>query len=167
MQRFDFPTVGDQPLSQEVEELGVGGLATEEAEVARGVHEAGAEMVMPQAVSEHAGGDGVVLGDPIRQRDAAFTFRGVGLQFIFGGDLVEHAEAGGKHLGQGFHRVATFLDESRGGLGLMCADPHLAEFRHGGDALVEDGELASQFRQLLGFFGGGDFAADAFEGVRG
>ena len=55
------------------------GLAAHKAKVAGGIHEPRAEMIMPKAIGQHAGGDGVVLGDPISQGYPAFPFVGIGL----------------------------------------------------------------------------------------
>ena len=166
VQGFQFPAVGDKSLREEVEELRVRRLAAHEAEVARGVDEAGAEVVMPQAIREHAGGDGVVLGDPLGQGHAAFAFARVGLQGVRLGDEVQHGETGWDDLGSRLGGVAAFLDEGRFGFGLMGADPGGGELGHRGDALVDVGELAAEGAELLGFGGRGHFLADAFEGVR-
>ena len=122
---------------------------------------------MPETIGQHAGGDGVVAGDPFGQGHAAFPFAGVGLQGVGLGDEVQDGEASWDDLGGRLGGVAAFLDEGRRGLGLVGADPGGGEFRHRGDALVDDGELAAERTELFGFGGRGDFLADAFEGVRG
>ena len=123
-------------------------------------------MVVPKAIGQDAGGDRVVLGDPVGQGDAAFAFAGVDLQRVGLRDEVEHRKAGRGYLGGRLGGVAPFLHEGGLGLDLMRADPGDGKLRHRGDALVDDGELASQHAELLGFGGRGDFLPHAFVGVR-
>ena len=143
------------------------GLAAEKAQVARGVHESGTEVVMPEAIREHAGGNGVVLGNPVSQRDAAFAFAGVGLECIGLRDEVEYGETGRDDLTGGLGGVAALVDKGEFGFGLVCADPGRGHLRYGGDALIDVGEVATEQAEALGFIGCGDLLADAFKSVGG
>ena len=165
MQRLDLPAAGDEPSGEEVQQLGVGGLAAHEAEVARGVHEADTEVVMPEAVREDAGGDRIILRDPVGQGHATFAFVGVDLERVGLGHEVEHAEAGRRDLRGGLRRVAAFLHEGGLGFRLMGADPGGRQLGDGCDALVDGGEGSAQLDDALGLRRCGDLLADAFEGV--
>ena len=72
---------------QEVEELGVRRARAVEAEVARRVDDAGAEVMMPEAVHDDTRGERIVLGDnPVGQGFAAIGFGRVGREGQLGAD---------------------------------------------------------------------------------
>ena len=82
-----------------VEQLWMGGPATVEAEVARRLDDAGAEMVVPEAIDLDAG-EQRLGGDPLGQFDSAVAFRGV-----------ERQAKILTLIAQGKHRPGTQLDE--------------------------------------------------------
>ena len=72
MQGLEPPVVGDEFHGQPVEQFRVGGRIAHHAEVARASHDAPAEVVLPDAVGHHAGGQRIVGRDePAGQRRAA------------------------------------------------------------------------------------------------
>ena len=80
MQWLELPAIGDEPAGEVVEQLGMRGFAAEETKVARRVHDAVAEVMLPHAVREHARGERVVVaGDPFCERKTTLAFGGVGL----------------------------------------------------------------------------------------
>ena len=96
MQGFKLPSIGDKFGSKIVEEFGMCGLAAKKPEVAGSIDNAGAEVMLPEAIGKHSGGKWIVSArDPFRQGQAALTFIGVGLEFIGFGDLIEDGETGG------------------------------------------------------------------------
>ena len=84
VQPLQPPPVGgarriDQLTGQPVEELGMTRSTTVDAEVARRVHEARAEVVVPEPIHDHAGRERVRRrGDPGGNRPAPVALRGVG-----------------------------------------------------------------------------------------
>ena len=69
VQRLHGPALLDELLREPVEQRRVRGPLAERAEVARGAHEAGAEVMLPEAVHHHARGERV-----LRVRDGAGQF---------------------------------------------------------------------------------------------
>ena len=66
------PAVLDEPVGQPVEQLGMGRRLAHRAEVARGSHQADAEVVLPDPVDDHASRQGVGRVDqPVRQGEPA------------------------------------------------------------------------------------------------
>ena len=71
------PTAADEFGGEVVEEFGVGGLEAHAAEVAWRLHEAGAEVALPDAVDHDAGGEWVLcVGDPVGEGAAAVLLGG-------------------------------------------------------------------------------------------
>ena len=157
------PGVEDQPMDmlqrpavihefggEEIEQLRVRGPGAVEAEVARRVHEAGPEMVMPEAVDDDAGGQRMFLGgDPAGEGFAALGLGGVGGQ---GEPWADEGQPAG---GDGFarqHRVAAVLAQGRAGL-LELADvtarPGRAPGQFGKPLVPSAGERGD-LRGLLG-----------------
>ena len=81
--------------------------------------------------------------------------------------MVKDAKAGGDDLASGLGGVAAFLHKGRFGLGLVDPDPGGGEFRHCRNLLIDGSELRSELGESLGYFRGGGFLADTFQGVRG
>lgn len=72
MEAFETPAVVHEVGGEPVEEFGVGGRVAETAEVAGGGGEALTEVLLPNAVDEDAGGQGVLAGgDPAGEGGAA------------------------------------------------------------------------------------------------
>ncbi len=63
MEAFHAPVVVAEVGGELVEEFGMGDGAAHDAEVAGGGAEAAAEVVLPEAVGDDAGGEGVVGAD--------------------------------------------------------------------------------------------------------
>ncbi len=81
------------------------GLTAVDAEVARRVDDAGAEVIVPEPVDDHAGRERIGRrGDPVGERPAAVALRGVARELPRG---TESREASRSDLLAGRHRVAT------------------------------------------------------------
>ena len=80
-------------------------LTAVDAEVARRVDDAGAKVIVPEPVGDHACGERIGRrGDPIGERPATVSLRGVGRELPRG---TESREASRSDLLAGRHRVAT------------------------------------------------------------
>ena len=77
---IDQPDV-DEPFGQEVEQLGVGGGLAPGSEVAGGGHQSGAEVLVPDPIDQHPGGQRVVrAGDGLGEFEPAAPLgEGLGL----------------------------------------------------------------------------------------
>jgi hypothetical protein len=84
VQGFEAPVVADEFLSEEVEEFGVGRAFALETEIAGGIDEAAAEVMVPEAVDDDAGEEvaGAVfgIGHPVGERASP-----LGSADVFGG----------------------------------------------------------------------------------
>ena len=68
MQVLDGPTAVDQFGGQPIQQLGVAGRRSGSPEVAGRVHDAGAEVMLPDSIDDHPGGQRVVLQVELPQR---------------------------------------------------------------------------------------------------
>ena len=137
---LDGPAVVDEPGGQVIQQLGVGGLFPGGAEVVRRGDEAGAEVVLPDAVDEDAGGEGIAgTGDGAGQTEAAVI--GIGAA-VHGGEHLEEAA------GHGFAGLAEVApDQDAGGL-----QARLQGHGHGAVGGTGDVEQADVIEELAGFF---------------
>ena len=77
MHLLDAPPLGDEAVRQPIEQLRVARRLALDAEVLRGLHQAGAEGELPEAVDGDAGGEGVVRADePAREGEAVSGLAG-------------------------------------------------------------------------------------------
>ena len=85
MEFLELPVLGDELARQPVEQVRVRGALAVEAKVVRRADDAAAEMVVPDAVNQHAGGQRILgAGDPLGQLQTAFAFGSVGRQTQLG-----------------------------------------------------------------------------------
>src|SRR5262245_38165924 len=78
MQVLDPPAALDELRRELVEQLGMGGPGAVESEIAGGVDEPGAEVVMPYPIHHDARGERIFRrGEPSAQRHASLLFRQV------------------------------------------------------------------------------------------
>ena len=89
MDMLQRPAVIHEFGGEEIEQLRVRGPGAVEAEVARRIHEAGPEVVMPEAVDDDAGGQRMLL----RPDPAGEGFAALGLGRI-GGEAEGRSEGG-------------------------------------------------------------------------
>ena len=59
MELLEAPALGDELAGEPVEEIGMGGACAVASEVVGRVRDAGPEVVLPDAVDDDAGGEGV------------------------------------------------------------------------------------------------------------
>ena len=75
MHPLELPAVREESARKVVEQLGVRGLAAEEAEVARRIDDTGAEVMLPGAVREHARRERIIVArNPLCEGETAFPF---------------------------------------------------------------------------------------------
>ena len=100
-----------------VEEFGVGGEVAHVAEVVRGIDEAAAEVVVPDAVDDAAPGEGVLgVGDPVGEGGAAGAFGGVWGEVEAGGKGGDAGDGAGGGGASWFADIAAGKDGDGAGL---------------------------------------------------
>ena len=72
------PAVRDEFTRQIVQQLGMARWVATDAKVTWSIHQTLAEMMMPEAIHNDAGGEWVFgMGDPVRQSEATLRFGGI------------------------------------------------------------------------------------------
>ena len=81
MQRLELPPVAHKLASKVIKQLRMGRFASEKPKVTGRVHDAGAEMILPNTVRKNSWREGIVCtGNPLRKRETPLTFRRVNRQ---------------------------------------------------------------------------------------
>ncbi len=90
MHGLNAPAAADQLIGQPVEQLGMAGTGAHVAEIVGSSDDAASEVIIPEAVGHHPGGEGVLgVGDPAGQQRA----RGLGFERQLGGAVgQQHAQ---------------------------------------------------------------------------
>ena len=152
MQFLDAPAVLNEGRSQVVEQFRIGGAIAHDAEVAAGADETGAEVSLPDAVHDHAGGEGIFrVGQPVGERGAAAGAGEAGGRDDLRVCGIEDGEEAGLHLFLGGAPGATGEDESFRRVGAVV-DHGLGE-RGMRFECVEFFELSGHQVELLLLFG--------------
>ena len=117
MHRLEPESVVSELRCQPVEQLWVAGAAAVEAKVVRCLDDAGAEMMMPQSIDQHAGEQRIVpVCQPSRQLPAPFV---VGCVLLDAKVALQHPQRRDRAGPDDFafvHRIAAFQQSHRAGV---------------------------------------------------
>ena len=117
MEGLEPPSPAHQFPSQRVEQLGMARSAAIEPEIARRCHEPPAEVVLPDAVGDHAGGEGIGrISDPGSEPLPPLRFGGLWCEPQIGIDRGDGGEPGRRHDRTGRRDAATVEEGGRRGL---------------------------------------------------
>ena len=75
VERFQMPTFAHKFCRKPIEKFGVGGPTSHETKITGSINNACAEMIMPNSIGKHTGGERVIVcGNPIGHCQPAFAF---------------------------------------------------------------------------------------------
>lgn len=167
---FGGPTVGDETVGEEIEELGMSGCFAGGAEIVGRTDEASAEEPEPDAIDVNAGGERILrVGDPCGEFESAALVGADGWR--------------GWHVGRGDGEktarnfIAEFVDAAAE-VDVSVVDGRFLLHRHDHGAFVpgigellevaaEFFEVLVEFGELSGIGGGGGGGGIGFGGLRG